>query len=73
MNGLVLPPGHAGLVQDTADGLAEAAALLLRDVDARRRLGRAARAPAARALPWDAAAARMDALLRLAGAGLVGG
>ena len=68
-NGLVLPPGHAGLVQDGAAGLAEAAAALLRDAAARRRLGRAARATAARAFTWDGAAGRMDALLRRPGGG----
>jgi len=68
-NGLILPPGHAGLVQDEAAGFADAAAGLLRDSAARRRLGRAARATAAREFTWEAAAGRMDALLRGAGAG----
>ncbi len=68
-NGLVLPPGHAGLVQDGAAGFAEAAAGLLRDGAGRRRLGRAARAMAAREFTWDGAAGRMDGLLRRAGAG----
>ncbi len=66
-NGLVLPPGHAGLVQDTAAGLAETAAGLLQDGNARRRLGRAARAVAAREFTWDGAAGRMDGLLRRVG------
>ncbi len=52
-NGLALPPGHAGLVQDGA---------------ARRRLGWAARAMAAREFTWDGAAGQMDGLLRRAGA-----
>ena len=68
-NGLVVPPGHAGLVQDGAAGMAEAAAALLRDADARRRLGRAARATAAREFTWDGAAGRMDGLLRRAAGG----
>ncbi len=71
-NGLALPPGHAGLVQDGAAGMAEAAAALLRDGALRRRLGRAARATAAREFTWEGAAARVDALLRGAGAGWEG-
>jgi len=63
-NGLVLPPGHAGLVRDTAAGFADAAAALLRDGEARRRLGHAAWATAAREFTWDRAAARMDLLLQ---------
>ena len=66
--GLALPPGHADLVQDTAAGIADAAAWLLRDEAARRQLGRAARATAAREHTWARAAARMDALLRKGGA-----
>lgn len=68
MNGLVLPPGHAGLVQDRPGAMAEAAALLLRDGALRRRLGRSARA-VARDFTWDGAAARLDALLRRAAPG----
>jgi glycosyltransferase involved in cell wall biosynthesis len=67
MNGLALPPGHAGLVQDGAAGLADAAAALLRDGDARRRLGCAARATVAREFTWEEAVGRVDALLRLPG------
>lgn len=68
MNGLALPPGHAGLVQDRGGAMAEAAATLLRDGALRRRLGRSARATAARDFTWEAAAARLDGLLRAAGA-----
>jgi len=67
LNGLVLPPGHAGLAQDKAAGMAEAAASLLRDGAARQRLGTAARAMVARDFTWAGAAARIDALLRRAG------
>ena len=42
-NGLTLPPGHEGLVQDGARQIAEAVIRLLQD-PARRRLGAAARA-----------------------------
>ncbi len=64
MNGLTLPPGHAGLVQATVDGMAGAVVRLLRDRPARERLGDAARAMVARDFTWEGAAARMDALLQ---------
>lgn len=67
MNGLTLPPGHAGLVQATADGMADAVVRLLRDHAARQRLGDAARAMVARDFTWDNAAARLDALLQRCG------
>lgn len=66
MNGLALPPGHAGLVRDQADAMAAAAAALLQDGALRRRLGRSAQATAARDFTWEAAAARLDGLLRRA-------
>jgi glycosyltransferase involved in cell wall biosynthesis len=65
-NGLVLPPGHAGLVSAGAAGLAAAAVALLRDEAGRRRLGLAAREHVARHCGWAAAAARVDELLRSA-------
>lgn len=64
MNGLVVPPGHAGLVQADAAGLAAAIAGLLRDGAARARLGQAARDMVAARFTWAGAAARIDALLR---------
>ena len=64
MNGLALPPGHAGLVQATAAGMADAIVALLRDDAARQRLGDAACAMVAQDFTWDSAAARLDALLQ---------
>lgn len=63
-NGLLLPPGHAGLLARDADGLAAAAAALLRDQAAALRLGAAARDWVAARFSWAGAAAAVDALLR---------
>ena len=63
MNGLTLPPGHAGLVQAEAAGMADAVAALLRDGAARERLGKAARAMVAREFTWGRAGDRLNALL----------
>ena len=63
MNGLALPPGHAGLVQAGAAGMADTVAALLRDSVARRRLGWAAQAMVARDFTWEAAGRRLDGLL----------
>ncbi len=65
-NGLVLPPGHARLVQEGAPALAAQIVALLQDADARRALGNAARAHAARC-SWAAAADQLDELLLAAG------
>jgi len=67
MNGLTLPPGHHGLVQATAAGMANAVVTLLRDRPACQRLGHAARAMVARDFTWHSAAARFDALLQRSG------
>lgn len=64
MNGLVLPPGHAGLVQTGAAGLAETVVALLQDSVARRRLGAAAQTMVAGDFTWESAGDRLDALLR---------
>jgi len=64
MNGLILPPGHAGLVQPGAAGIARAVVELLRDGEARARLGRTAQAMVAEDFTWDAAGDRLDTLLR---------
>ncbi len=64
MNGLALPPGHVGLVQEGAAGMADAVVALLRDDTARERLGPAARDMVARDFTWSGAAGRLDALLR---------
>jgi len=64
MNGLVLPPGHAGLMQDHPGSIADATVALLRDGAARRRLGCAAQAMVARDFTWDMAAEQIDLLLR---------
>ncbi len=64
MNGLTLPPGHAGLVQAGAAGLVAAAVALLQDSAARRRLGTAAQAMVAGDFAWAAAGDRLDAVLR---------
>ena len=67
-NGLVLPPGHDGLIGHTAASLAAAVIRLLRDRVARRSLGAAAREHAERSCGWDAAVARLDRILHDAGA-----
>ena len=63
-NGLLLPPGHDGLVARDADALAAAAAALLHDQAGALRLGAAARDWVAARFSWAGAAAAMDALLR---------
>lgn len=63
-NGLVLPPGHAGLVRDDPRGMADAVIGLFRDAPARHALGQAARALVAERFTWQAAAAQIDTLLR---------
>lgn len=63
MNGLTLPPDHAGLVQAGAAGIADAVAMLLGDGAAREELGRAARAMVARDFTWARVGDRLDALL----------
>ena len=63
-NGLALPPGHADLVAADADGLAAAAAALLRDRAACLQRGATARDWVAARFSWAGAAAAMDALLR---------
>jgi glycosyltransferase involved in cell wall biosynthesis len=63
-NGLVLPEGHAALVQRSADGMAGAIIDLLRDGATRLALGRSAREHVARHCSWRGAAAAIDALLR---------
>jgi len=60
----VLPPGHDGFVRRDAAGLADAVVALLRDRDARRSAGAAARALVRERFSWAGAAARIDALLR---------
>ena len=71
-NGLVLPPGHARLVQAGAPALAAQIVALLQDADARRALGEAARAHAAARFCWAAAADRVHLLLLAAGPPLGG-
>ena len=61
-NGLTLPPGHDGLVQDGARPIADGVIRLLQD-PARRRLGAAARTHVAEQFSWRSAAQRMSALL----------
>ena len=68
MNGLVLPPGHGGLVQAGALGLADAVVALLRDGVARKRLGQAAQVMVARDFTWAVAAVQMERLLLAASA-----
>jgi glycosyltransferase involved in cell wall biosynthesis len=63
-NGLVLPPGHEGLVRRDAAGLADAVVALLRDRAARRAAGASARALVRERFGWAEAASRIDALLR---------
>lgn len=63
-NGLVLPPGHAALVRDDPRGMADAVIGLFRDAASRHALGQAARALVAGRFTWQAAAARIDTLLR---------
>lgn len=65
-NGLVLPPGHEGLVHRDAAGLADAVVALLRDAAARRSAGASARALVQERFSWAGAAARIEALLRAA-------
>lgn len=63
LNGLRLPPGHAGLVQAGAPGFAAAVVELLRDASGAARLGDAARSMVAQEFTWERAASRIDALL----------
>jgi glycosyltransferase involved in cell wall biosynthesis len=63
MNGLTLPPGHAGLVQAGAAGIADGVAMLLGDGAARKELGRTARAMVARDFTWARVGDRLNALL----------
>jgi glycosyltransferase involved in cell wall biosynthesis len=63
-NALALPPGHAGLVQAGATGLAAVVTALLCDRTARHRLGQAAQAMVARDFTWAGAGGRFDALLQ---------
>ena len=64
-NGLVLPPGHEGLMAADAAGLAAAAAALLRNQAGCLRLGGVARVWVAERFSWARAAEAVDALLRL--------
>ncbi len=63
-NGLEIPEGHAGLVQATAAGLADAAATLLEDRAAVRRFGEEAQRHAATRCSWGSVAARVHHLLQ---------
>jgi glycosyltransferase involved in cell wall biosynthesis len=63
-NGLILPADHASLVCRNAEAMAAAAIRLLRDDDARHRLGQTARTNVERHFTWAGAADRLDALLR---------
>lgn len=63
-NGLILPPGHATLVQTGPAAAADAVIRLIRDQDERHRLGQSARETVQRHFTWSAAASRLDALLR---------
>ena len=64
-NGLMLPPGHEGLMAADAAGLGAAAASLLGDQAACLRLGATARDWVAERFSWAGAATAMDRLLRL--------
>ena len=64
-NGLVLPPGHEGLMAADAASLAAAAAALLRNQAGCLRLGGAARDWVAERFSWARAAEAVDVLLRL--------
>jgi glycosyltransferase involved in cell wall biosynthesis len=72
-NGLVLPPEHRVLVQDDPRRMADAVLGLFAEASTRHALGQAARAMVADRFTWQAAAARLDALLRGAGQALPGG
>jgi glycosyltransferase involved in cell wall biosynthesis len=63
-NGLIVPPGHADLVCDSADAMAGAVIRLFNDAAERHRLGQSARETVQRHFTWAKAAARLDALLR---------
>jgi glycosyltransferase involved in cell wall biosynthesis len=63
-NGLIVPPGHADLVCDTADAMTGAVIRLFNDAAERHRLGQSARETVQRHFTWAKAAARLDALLR---------
>ncbi|HEY5299191.1 MAG TPA: glycosyltransferase family 4 protein [Acetobacteraceae bacterium] len=66
-NGLSLPEGHAGLVNDAAEAQASAAVALLRDPARAATLGVAARAHVAAAFSWGKQAAALGRILKDAG------
>ena len=66
-NGLVLPAGHAGLVQAGAEGFARAVAALLADRTERWKLGEIARDAVRQSHSWAGAARQMQSLLTRCG------
>lgn len=66
-NGLSLPEGHASLVRDGPEALAEVAVGLLREPGRAAALGDAARAHVATAFSWARQAERLGRILRAAG------
>jgi glycosyltransferase involved in cell wall biosynthesis len=63
-NGLVLPPDHAPLVNDSPGAMAATVIALLQDAQRRRTLGCSARDHVQAHFTWAGAAAHLDALLR---------